>query len=293
MTIAVCYLSPEGIVLGADSTTTMYVSNAFMDGGERQFNFAQKVFQIGDCGNLGIVMWGLGNLPATSYRTLIAKFADELAATPATAMDEVATRWSAFFFAEYTQEYAAPIVRLSTLISQATRTVDEEQELAFLRFNFSGGFCIGGTCLPDRRPRAFEILYALEMAYPSVPAEQTLSTSKFWGCPNLIERLLFGIDDQCFSSIASSPHWRGTAQDLFELARPHILGQPSNLPIREAVDWVHASIYATIKTMKFSHMAPVCGGPIEIAVITTDRPFRWVRHKDLFAATAQDTTQYG
>ena len=35
----------------------------------------------------------------------------------------------------------------------------------------------------------------------------------------------------------------------------------------------------TIKTMKFSHMAPVCGGPVEIAVVTTDRKFRWVRQR--------------
>jgi len=34
-----------------------------------------------------------------------------------------------------------------------------------------------------------------------------------------------------------------------------------------------------MEAMKSAHLAPVCGGPIEIAVITTDRPFRWVRHK--------------
>ena len=60
-----------------------------------------------------------------------------------------------------------------------------------------------------------------------------------------------------------------------------------DLPIREAIDWVHASIYTTIQAMKFSHLAPVCGGPVEIAVITTDRPFRWVRHKRLDAALRQ------
>jgi hypothetical protein len=29
---------------------------------------------------------------------------------------------------------------------------------------------------------------------------------------------------------------------------------------------------------------PYCGGPIEIAVISTDRRFRWVRHKNFGAA---------
>jgi F420-0:gamma-glutamyl ligase len=42
-----------------------------------------------------------------------------------------------------------------------------------------------------------------------------------------------------------------------------------------------------IKTMKFSHMAPVCGGPVEIAVVTTDRKFRWVRHKQSDAAIGE------
>jgi len=39
--------------------------------------------------------------------------------------------------------------------------------------------------------------------------------------------------------------------------------------------------------MEFSHTAPVCGGPVEIAVITTDRSFRWVHHKRFDAAIRQ------
>lgn len=47
------------------------------------------------------------------------------------------------------------------------------------------------------------------------------------------------------------------------------------------------NVYTTIQNMKFSHLAPVCGGPVEIALITGDRPFRWVRHKRLDAAIRQ------
>jgi hypothetical protein len=76
----------------------------------------------------------------------------------------------------------------------------------------------------------------------------------------------------------------GTPNDLAALILPHRLAQPFDLPIREAIDWVYTSIYTTNQAMKFSHLAPVCGGPVEVAVITTDRPFRWVRHKRLDAA---------
>ena len=79
-----------------------------------------------------------------------------------------------------------------------------------------------------------------------------------------MERLLYGLDphdctslDSAIGKVASPRH-----HELVDLAMPHFLGQPLHLPIREAIDWVHASIYTTIKTMKFSHFAPVCGGPV-------------------------------
>jgi hypothetical protein len=72
--------------------------------------------------------------------------------------------------------------------------------------------------------------------------------------------------------------------ELAQVLLSQSLGQPYDLPLREAIDWVHASIYTTIKAMKFSHWKPYCGGPIEVAAISTDRRFRWVRHKNFGAA---------
>jgi hypothetical protein len=111
--------------------------------------------------------------------------------------------------------------------------------------------------------------------------------SRFWGCPNLIDRLIYGLDTLALGAIVNSGKWSGTDQELIDLLMPFCLGQPRDLPIREAIDWVHAAIYTTIKGMKFSHLAPVCGGPVEIAVITTDRLFRWVRHKSFDAAIGE------
>jgi hypothetical protein len=57
------------------------------------------------------------------------------------------------------------------------------------------------------------------------------------------------------------------------------LAFPGSMPLRDAIELVHSMIDATIKAMKFSQLAHTCGGPIEVAVVTTDRPFRWVKHK--------------
>lgn len=295
MTIAACYLSAEGIVLGADSTTTMFVAapGPHSGGREHHYNFAQKIFQIGSDGTLAIAMWGLGSLPnGPSYRTMIAEFSDSLTAKAPCSMRDVADRWNLFFWTKYESALGPLLERARALSTQLVRSPAEEEEFTYLVQNLSGGFCLGGCCLPDRTPNAFEIVYSPELLSPPAPKPQQIGTTLFWGCPNLINRLLFGVDFNLISSILASGKWTGTDQELFDLVQPHVLGQPLQLPIREAIDWVHASIYATIKTMKFSHMAPVCGGPIEVAAITTDRPFRWVRHKSLDAAMSHDGFTY-
>lgn len=298
MTIAACYLSADGVVFGADSTTTMYVAGRGPNahGAEHHYNFAQKIFQVGENSTLAMTMWGLGNLRSKSYRTIIAEFADSLLGVGAQSLDEIGQHWSQFFWTAYSAEFSQFLDRYRELQSQASRTPEEEQELVWLMNTFSGGFCIGGYLFADRTPSALEIRYDPTLSDSCVVEKLAIGTTRFWGCPNLINRLIFGLDESLFADILRSGKWQGTQQDLFNLLMPYCLGQPFDLPIREAIDWVHAAIYATIKTMKFSHMAPVCGGPVEVAVITTDRRFRWVRHKRFDAAIADggafDDIQY-
>ena len=73
MTIAACYVSPEGVVFGADSTSSINVG-----GDEHYFNHAQKIFEIGERADLAVVTWGLGNLRSLSYRTIFAVLGDSI-----------------------------------------------------------------------------------------------------------------------------------------------------------------------------------------------------------------------
>ncbi len=289
MTIAACYVSAEGVVFGADSTTTMFVDvpGSGQTGQEHHYNHAQKVFEIGRDSTLAIAMWGLGSLGNTSYRTMIAQFADSLSTQDAQSLSEVANQWSQFFWSSYSSAFAELLQRTHELQAKTARTPQEENELRWLAQTFSGGFCVGGYLPNDRVPGAYEMLYAPTMTRPPSPNPLSIASPRFWGCPNLIERLMYGLDSALYTAILQSDKWNGTSQELFDLAAEHFLSQPRHLPIREAIDWVHASIYTTIKMMKFSHMPPVCGGPVELAVVTTDRPFRWVHHKRFDAAVAE------
>jgi hypothetical protein len=106
----------------------------------------------------------------------------------------------------------------------------------------------------------------------------------FWGIPTMINRVIKGCGDEVRNAIIASGKWSGTPPELDTIIAQHTLFHPSTVPIREAIDFTHAFLIMTVKALKFSPYSRNCGGPIEIAVITTDRFFRWVRHKGLDAA---------
>jgi hypothetical protein len=226
------------VVLGADSTTTTFVQGPGPNpiGIDRYYTAGQKVFQIGSESTLGLTMWGLGSLGQTSYRTLIARLADDLVARPGSSVSEIADRWNDLFWAAFAAHLGPVIPRAQQLRSQPHRTPVEEAELAFLEERFSGGFCLGGYCLPDRKPEAFEIAFQPSQSGPQSPQPLPIGGAKFWGSPNMVNRLIFGIDVGLVLDIKNSPHWIGTTEDLTALATPYRLTQPFDLPIREAID---------------------------------------------------------
>lgn len=281
MTIAACYLSPEGVVLGADSTSTYTLTN-----GMHHFNFGQKLFEIGQNSTLGIVTWGLGGLSIGSYRTLIARFSDALEAAPPADVKQVADRWSAFFWERYSLALAEEIERVHKVLQKKeAASADERLEVLDVVDRLTVGFCIGGYVRNERVPEAYEIIFEPVFG-PPIPTKLPPAQS-FWGVPALISRLIKGCADEVIDAILASGKWSGTAEELDDLVSQSRLVHPSTVPIRDAIDFTHACLLTTVKAMKFSPFPQVCGGPIEIGVITTDRPFRWVQHKRWDAAIVE------
>jgi hypothetical protein len=297
LTIAACYLSTEGVILGADSTTT-YSS----PGGSRYFNHAQKLFEVGEASTMGIVTWGLGTLVDTSYRRLFALLADDLEGRPPASIHEAARRWSARFWAAYTGsgvigpligEYRAlarkaPFDPAAAGPDAAARTPAEQERLEELGRDLVAGFCIGGYVMDDREPAAYSVIVSPEFDGAPEPVACARGFN-FWGAPNMIHRLIAGYDQYLVDAVLSSGKWSGDRADLERLLEQFALHHQSTVPLRETVDFVHACIVSTIKALKFSYLSQICGGPIEIAVITADRPFRWVRHKAWDSAIMEGT----
>ncbi|HPD60318.1 MAG TPA: hypothetical protein PKV48_00970, partial [Thermodesulfobacteriota bacterium] len=79
MTIAAAYLVSEGVVFGADSSTTVFARTPDGGGGVLQLlTHAQKVFEVGEDSRLGVCTWGAGSIGDVSHRTIVARLADEV-----------------------------------------------------------------------------------------------------------------------------------------------------------------------------------------------------------------------
>ncbi len=284
LTIAVCYLSPEGFVLGADSTST-YGSPA----GLHFYNHAQKIFEVGENSPLAIATWGLGGVGLISYRMLVARLADDLHLRPAATVEEVAQRWIDLFWPIYRDgPLKADIDRAIFLASKSpllegngalagVRTEEDEKELSALDEGLTVGFCIGGYVTNDRLPAAYVASFSPGNSPPELD-KLALHEQRAYGAPMMARRLIMGFDDRIREDLLQSGKWSGSTEDLNELLVRYVLSHPI-LPIRDAVDYVYTCVFSTIKAFKFSSMSQICGGPIEIAVVTADRKFRWVRHK--------------
>ncbi|WP_206954140.1 hypothetical protein [Trinickia acidisoli] len=286
MTIAACYLSPEGIVLGADST-----ASTVGQGGMHYFNFNQKVFEVGQDSTLGVVTWGLGSLGSLSHRTILARVADGFVANAPGSVQAAADAFIDAFWVEY--QAFAPVQRFRALNAKQpfvpggnagnSRTEPEEKEFGSLKAGLGVGFCVAGYVLSNRTPAAVSVFFDPLGATKPAGQAMTQEGSAWWGVPNIVDRLISGADVNLKGAILSSGKWTGTQQELEQVVATQSL-RAASLPIRDAIDYVYSCIHCTIKALKFSSLPQVCGGPIELAVITTDRKFRWVRHKPFDAA---------
>jgi hypothetical protein len=107
----------------------------------------------------------------------------------------------------------------------------------------------------------------------------------FDGCPDAVHRLIYGLDRNMLAlligeGVIPEEHVE-KAIGLVMRPNPWRAAPSPTLSLRDAIDYVHFMVTATIKYYKFLRGLPKCGGKAEIACVTSDRGFRWVTHKSL------------
>jgi len=162
------------------------------------------------------------------------------------------------------------------------------------------GYILGGWDPDTHIPECYHFVFK-PSAEPSI-VPLAIGEAKFFGCPEFFTRVFHGYDSRLPNNIlrelkklkfnpAEGSLDQAFAEAFKNAAAPLAAVGFGDLPIREAIDYVHTYLHITIKAFKFRFGPPICGGPIEIAFVSSDRNFRWVCHKSFERAIYEQEVQ--
>jgi hypothetical protein len=263
VTIAICLKIGDGVVLGADSASTLMTPGGI----ENVYFNAEKISNLRKGLPIGAVTYGLGGIGGRSVTHLAKDLRDRLSEggswelDPADyTMQEVATRLREFFFEElYCSEYPPGPGPHPPM-----------------------GFTIAGYSGSAQRPEVWsvEVDSSGQCPDPTLVFDQESAGVVHWnGQPEALNRLLMGFADAALERLEQAGMEAGDALNLLLSWNP--LARPG-MPVQDAIDLVQYMADVTVGYVRFSSGAPTVAPPIDIAAVTLHERFRWVKRKHYY-----------
>lgn len=271
MTIALALKVHDGLVVAADSATTL--TNADGAGGAsvvNVFNHANKIVNLHKSLPVALMTWGRGNIGQQSIATLAKDLRRELDGTSPNSARTLNV-------SDYRVIDVARIV--ADFFGQELKVNVESSDDGVL------GLFVGGFSAGSRNSEAFVVsAVGPDCGDPEPLLDLQEAGATWWGQPEAITRLLLGFSSSTEAALinlgvppAEAPAYVEALKQ--QVAMPFIFPP---MPIQDAIDLADFLVSTTIKFTRFSPGADIVGGPIEIAAITRHEGFKWVQRKHYF-----------
>ena len=277
MTIAISLKVNDGLVLAADSATTLISKTP---SGETRvghiYYSACKIFNVIRGRPIGVMTWGSGSIGTSSISTLCKdlrrRFEDRSAEDKKWHVDAD----------DYSIERIAQLVRefmYDELYEPFFADWDEKPSLSFI----VGGYSTGADMAEE-----YQINIEKGKCTDAFEARPKSECGMTWGGETeAIHRVVLGYGKRLGEVLETrlkvpesqiKPAMETISQNLFV----PLITPP--MPIQDAIDLAGFLVDLTIKFSQFSPGAQTVGGPIEIAAITKHEGFKWVRRKHYYHA---------
>ena len=272
MTIAVSLKVHDGLVLAADSASTLIGNGQVIT----VYNSANKIVNLRKGLPIGFMTWGAGSIGHASIATLAKDLRRRFAGLDpahkdwtinpsAYTIEDIANRTRHFFFDEHYQDVFGQVP-------------DERRPgLGLLVGGYSAGDGLaedwlidieqGGRCNDARRM-----------------SPQDACNVHCHGEPEPIQRLIMGFGTglpQVLRDLGTPEEQVAPAIEQIRARLQVGLFSPS-MPIQDAIDFAEFLVYLTVMWSRFTPGAATVGGPVEIAAITKHEGFKWVKRKFYF-----------
>jgi hypothetical protein len=274
MTIAISVKVHDGVVLAADSASTLFSPTG---GISHVYNNANKILNLYKSNEkkpdglpIGVIVYGLGGIGNSSISTLIKDFRKLLMDNDLKwkinvddyKIEDVANKFKKFIYEETYKPFFKNIQQppfLGFIIAGYSSKTDLAEEW---RIEILNGECIGPA-----------------------PVRKNEDVGITWGGESkTITRLVLGYDP-LLPNILAEMKYNGeqilpTINFIQQRTEAPIV--PAAMPIQDAIDLAKFLVETTENFTRFLPVAPTVGGPVEIATITKHEGFKWILRKHYY-----------
>ncbi len=269
MTIAISMKVNDGIVLAADSASTIVGQTPQGVGVINIYNKANKIFNLRKGAPIGAITWGSGSIGQASISTLVKDFRKLISTDEKWKIDlenykieDVATKFKEFIF--------------ETNYNEAFRLWKDKPNLGFMIVGYSSGETLAEEWKID--------IINGKCNGPYLQRKKEKVGITWNGEPEAITRLYLGFGTALPKVLKKAGLEDKKIKHIMELCQ-QMLTVPMvtpPMPIQDAIDLAEFLVETTINFSKFAPGAPTVGGPIEIAAITKHEAFKWIKRKHYF-----------
>lgn len=267
MTIVVALKVGDGLVLGADSASTLFTANGYHNS---YFN-TEKLMHVRGF-PVGALTFGLGSLKNRSVSSLANDFKLRLSGDDPDwrldnerfTVEQVVERFKRFFYDElYVEEFR-----------DQPPPSDPAHDLEIM------GFIIGGYSSDKDSAEIWRLILTRNGCEPSKLVDASTPWDCVWeGAREPIQRVLFGYSSQIMERLTQAGVSQSDAEQLLASMEPLINGA---MPIQDAVDFVNYLIEVTCGYVRFSPGHMTVAKPVDLAAITKYNSFKWIQRKHYY-----------
>ncbi len=264
MTIVVAVKVNDGLILAADSAVAVHGGPAGKPPGVlKTYDYGRKLSHIKDY-PIGTLSWGVSLLGSRTIESLISEYEFGLPSASGEAAQgfkvcEIADNLRAFLLKHYEAQYG-PL------------SPGNQPSLGVLVNGYSDG-----AYFPEQYLFEFPVTPDLQLRRPDKESGEPNLGVDWFGLTDAITRLIKGADLRLVAMLAerlqisTEEAWQSLAQFEYPIAF-------EGMPLQDAIDLAVYLVEMTIGRYRFAVGAPLCGGEVDVAVITP-RGFTWVSRK--------------
>ena len=271
MSLVVYIKVSEGIVLAADSAATIAGELVTPEGKKTEgvlkvFYNSKKLNQIKDM-PVGVLNWGLSHLEMRTISSLVEQCATEKIQKLPSLQNKDALSYTVKEIADEISKFMA------TLYKRVTEKVPKgvrEPELGFIVAGYSAG-----EFFPEEWRQVFPMEKGMVRLRPDLAPGRPNFGANWYGMTDTIVRMYLGYDKRLGNVLVKEGWTEDKVKDLIRGFEYQVVFP--GMPLQDAIDFARFLVETATKMQRYAVGAEQVGGPIQLASITHEDGFRYIK----------------